>query len=195
MFQGISDNVEPSALIRTSDTLQKRFNEAEKTQTTTATLGGISKGQVRWGEEERRNQLPHLKGDGVGVTYIKDLGKLGLIMDFFFFSLYYNSFFNLVFIFVSFVKIWWSLTNPITSTNLALQSLERKACRCQTQLGSGLSATGAEPAVRCLQKGGNKRNFSWKAEMGRVSSTQKVHRGTKVAVHFLFVIMCGERYF
>lgn len=193
MFQGISDNVEPSALIHTSDTLQKRFNEAEKTQTITVTLGGISKGQVRRGGEERRKQLPHLKGDGVGVTCIKGLGKLGLIMDFFFLCI--TTFFNSVFVCVSSVKIWWSLTNLITSTNLGLQSLERKVCRCQTQLGSGLSATGAEPAVRCLQKGGNKRNFSWKAEMGRVSSTQKVHRGTKVAVHFLFVVMCREKYF
>jgi len=47
------------------------------------TLGRISKGQVRWGDKERRKQLAHLKGDGVGVTCIKDLGELYLITDYF----------------------------------------------------------------------------------------------------------------
>lgn len=97
-----------------------------------------------------------LIGGGVEVTCIKSLGKqeitvfsvLKLFNSFFFFQ------FSFLY-FLLFVKIQWSLANLITSTNLGFQFSQGKVS-AKTSRALGISATGAEPALKCLQKKGNK---------------------------------------
>lgn len=71
MFQGTLGNVEPSAFVVTSDALERRFNQVEKSD-----LGLDLK---KAGEVKRSKKVPYLNWDGGGVTCLQVLGKTELI--------------------------------------------------------------------------------------------------------------------
>lgn len=75
MFQGTLGNVEPSAFVVTSDALERRFNQVEKSD-----LGLDLK---KAGEVKRSKKVPYLNWDGEGVTCLQVLGKTELITKIF----------------------------------------------------------------------------------------------------------------